>query len=135
MGSQRGQVVFSVRDADASHHVSWDARGGENCERIGDKLKHETYGAQCSMNYPFRQGEKFTLGIVMSDGGRRMTGTVTDRDGFMTIIGTLVFPDLTGFYGFGLLQHHATGSLEYAGGSCETTMLTAVGMTGPFWNQ
>jgi len=122
------RVVFSMWDGDSAHHVSWE---GGNCERFGG----EGVGSHCMISYMLEEGRKYTLRVSLSDDHRKMTGYVKDTStGSETTIGTLVYPDLKGYQGFGLINQQAQAFQEYFESSaCEGQPLSAIGLTGPYF--
>jgi len=122
------KVLFSMWDGDQKHQVSWE---GDNCERFGG----EGVGSHCIITYPMEQGKKYTMRVSLSEDNRKMTGTVTDTSsGLVTTIGTLVYPDMNGFHGFGLIKQGAVAFQEYfASNDCAGQALSAVGLIGPFY--
>lgn len=122
------KVLFSMWDGDKDHQVSWE---GDNCERFGS----EGDGGHCLITYPMEQGQKYKMRVSLSDDNRKMTGTITDiSSGIVTTIGTLVYPDMKGFQGFGKIKVGAVAFQEYfLSNDCAGQALSTIGLIGPFW--
>jgi len=133
-GTEKRVFIFSCWDADSSRPVSWDS-DTNNCGRFGG----EGVGSHCVLEFPIQEGVQYNFRYAMSkhdSAGAHWTGTVLDTStGKSHVVGTLVYPDLDGYTGFGNLQFHTDDFLEYfSGGDCEGAATTGVGIRGPYFH-
>jgi len=131
-GVERRQFIFSCWDADISHRVSWTS---ENCKRFGG----EGAGSHCILVLPIKEGVKYRFRVSMSGSNEttaHWTGTVWDtatRESWN--VGTLVYPHVSGFVGFGKLKVHSDDFLEYfEGDDCEGAATSGAGVLGPYFH-
>ena len=126
------RALFSCWDADPQHMTSWVSDGRGYCERFGG----EGTGSHCIIPVTLVQGTTYAVSVrrVSSNAsGAAWQGDITDvAANTTTRIGTLWYPSVPGYEGYGAMQRESALFLEwFEADNCAEETVAGAGQSGP----